>query len=149
MIVTSSDEMREFGKEVAGFLLQETSPKIVLLDGPLGAGKTELAKGIVEGLGVTELVTSPTFSIINQYSFGDIEIYHIDLYRIQTEDLHNLGIEELLEQRDAFVIVEWASLHPQLFDECYTVKLSMVEDEPSHRKLSLSELPNGESQWFR
>ena len=149
MIVTSSDEMREFGKKVAGFLLQETSPKIVLLDGPLGAGKTELAKGIVEGLGVTELVTSPTFSIVNQYSFGDIEIYHIDLYRIQSEELHNLGIEELLEQPDAIVIVEWASLHPQLFDECCTVKLSMVEDEPSHRKLSLSGLQSGVSQWSR
>ena len=141
--------MRVFGKEFAGWILREHSPNIVLLDGPLGAGKTELAKGIIEGLGISELVTSPTFSIINQYSTGNIEVYHIDLYRIESDDLFNLGIEELLEQDDAVIIVEWASLHPHLFDGHCAIEISLVEDEPLHRILSISGNAEGAIQCFQ
>ena len=149
MIVTSSAEMRVLGQKLAAWLLQQSSVNTVLLDGPLGAGKTELAKGIIEGLGIRELVTSPTFSIINQYSIKNIEVYHIDLYRVGEKDLLNLGIEDLLEQEDALVIVEWASLHPQLFDEHCAVEISLIDDEPLHRGINLSGTVDGTAQWLQ
>ena len=149
MIVTSSAEMRILGQKLAAWLLQESSANTVLLDGPLGAGKTELAKGIIGGLGIRELVTSPTFSIINHYSIKNIDVYHIDLYRIQEEDLLNLGIEELLDNDDSLVIVEWASLHPQLFDEHCAVEISLIDEEPLHRRINLSGTVDGTAQWLQ
>ncbi|MBL8215868.1 MAG: tRNA (adenosine(37)-N6)-threonylcarbamoyltransferase complex ATPase subunit type 1 TsaE [Bryobacterales bacterium] len=81
---------------------------LVYLIGDLGAGKTTLTKGIVEGLGAgrAEEVSSPTFTLIHEY--GDpVRVYHIDLYRLESaRELAGLGLEEILE-RDAVVIIEW------------------------------------------
>jgi tRNA threonylcarbamoyladenosine biosynthesis protein TsaE len=79
------------------------------LYGELGAGKTVFAKGLADGFGVNEAdeVTSPTFTLINQYS-GRVRIYHIDLYRIETGALDGLGLEEIFDDPNAAVIVEWA-----------------------------------------
>jgi tRNA threonylcarbamoyladenosine biosynthesis protein TsaE len=84
-------------------------PAHVLLYGDLGAGKTVFAKGLAEGFGVTDVneVSSPTFTLINQYS-GRVRIYHIDLYRIETGKLEGLGLEEIFDDPNAAVIVEWA-----------------------------------------
>ena len=84
-------------------------PAHVLLYGDLGAGKTVFAKGLAEGFGVIDVneVSSPTFTLINQYS-GRVRIYHIDLYRIETGKLEGLGLEEIFDDTNAAVIVEWA-----------------------------------------
>jgi tRNA threonylcarbamoyladenosine biosynthesis protein TsaE len=84
-------------------------PAHVLLYGDLGAGKTVFAKGLAEGFGVSDVneVSSPTFTLINQYS-GRVRIYHIDLYRIETGKLEGLGLEEIFDDPSAAVIVEWA-----------------------------------------
>ena len=82
------------------------SPCVVLLIGNLGAGKTTLAKGIVEGLGAAsrDEVSSPTFPLIHQYSKG---VYHIDLYRLETErEVATLGLDELFEE-NAVLLIEW------------------------------------------
>ena len=84
-------------------------PKLVLLRGNLGAGKTTLVKGIVEGFQAAsqEDVTSPTFTLIHEYRSASVEIYHIDLYRVDTQrELETLGIDDLFGPR-SLIIIEW------------------------------------------
>lgn len=80
---------------------------VVLLEGELGSGKTSFARGIAEGLGVRERVTSPTFTLLREYE-GRLPLYHLDAYRLEGPwDLYDLGLEEYLEGRGVLV-VEWA-----------------------------------------
>jgi len=86
---------------------------VVLLIGNLGAGKTTLAKGIVEGLGAAhpDEVSSPTFTLIHEYGAG---VYHIDLYRLDRADqVAGIGLDEILE-RQAVVLIEWGERFPEL-----------------------------------
>jgi tRNA threonylcarbamoyladenosine biosynthesis protein TsaE len=88
---------------------------VVLLIGNLGAGKTTLAKGIVEGLGAAppEDVSSPTFTLIHEYE-GARRVYHIDLYRLDTaEEVATLGLDDLFEQ-EAVTLIEWGERFPAL-----------------------------------
>jgi tRNA threonylcarbamoyladenosine biosynthesis protein TsaE len=87
-----------------------SAPRVVILRGELGAGKTTLVKGWVEALkaGTADEVTSPTFTLVHEYAGPQIKIYHLDLYRLETErELTTLGIEEMAAQPDAVVLVEW------------------------------------------
>ncbi len=106
MLSTSEQQTYKFAKELAAKL---KFPAHILLYGDLGAGKTIFAKGLAEGFGVADAseVTSPTFTLINQYS-GRVKIYHIDLYRIETGALVGLGLEEIFDETDAAIIIEWA-----------------------------------------
>src|SRR5215831_7351573 len=106
MISRSEEETYKIAADLAKSLRM---PAHVLLYGDLGAGKTLFAKGLAEGFGVSDVneVSSPTFTLINQYS-GRVRIYHIDLYRIETGRLEGLGLEEIFDDPDAAVIVEWA-----------------------------------------
>jgi len=100
----SEEETIALGRELARRLPR---PCLVLLSGNLGAGKTTLAKGLVEGLGAArqEEVSSPTFTLVHDYGAG---VFHIDLYRIESpRELAALGLEEILDRGDAVVLVEW------------------------------------------
>ena len=106
MISQSEQQTYAVAKELAH---KTKIPAHILLYGDLGAGKTVFAKGLADGFGVTDVddVSSPTFTLINQY-VGQVRIYHIDLYRIETGALDGLGLEEIFEDHNAAVIVEWA-----------------------------------------
>ncbi len=81
---------------------------ILALTGDLGAGKTSLVKGIALGLGINDPVTSPTFTLIQEHPGGRLPLYHVDLYRLDTEqDAINIGIEEYLGG-DGVTVIEWA-----------------------------------------
>ena len=80
---------------------------VLALVGPLGAGKTQLTRGLAEGAGATERVTSPTFKLVNEYA-GRVRLYHIDAYRIRgADDLAALGCDEFFDG-DGAAVVEWA-----------------------------------------
>ena len=82
--------------------------EIILLNGPLGAGKTILVKGIARALGIDEKdVTSPSFTLVNPHR-GRLLLYHIDLYRVEAGKLEGLGLEDIFDDPEAVVIVEWA-----------------------------------------
>jgi tRNA threonylcarbamoyladenosine biosynthesis protein TsaE len=100
----SAEETQELGRKLARRL---SPPCIILLEGELGAGKTTLVKGIVEGLGAArpEDVTSPTFALVHEYGAG--RVYHVDLYRIETvAELGTLGLDDILGG-NSIVLVEW------------------------------------------
>ena len=103
------------GERVAEMLLP--APKLVVLRGDLGAGKTTLVKGIAAALEAaeTEDVTSPTFTLVHEYVGPKVRLYHLDLYRLETErELLTLGLEEMAEQPDALVLVEWGEKFPSV-----------------------------------
>jgi tRNA threonylcarbamoyladenosine biosynthesis protein TsaE len=109
---SSEDETIALGRALAKSLKR---PSTVLLVGDLGAGKTTLTKGIVEGLGAAspEEVTSPTFTLVHDYGGG---VFHVDLYRLETErEAASLGLDDFFERDDAVVLVEWGERFPRLF----------------------------------
>jgi tRNA threonylcarbamoyladenosine biosynthesis protein TsaE len=93
------------------------APRLVVLRGDLGAGKTTLVKGIAAALGAAdpEDVTSPTFTLVHEYQGTKLRLYHLDLYRLETErELATLGLEEMIEALDALVLVEWGEKFPSV-----------------------------------
>ena len=109
----------EAGTLNLGELLTEllVAPKLVLLRGDLGAGKTTLVKGMAAALGAADAdgVTSPTFTLVHEYRGRRVRIYHLDLYRIETEaELENVGVWEIADAGDALVLVEWGERFPSL-----------------------------------
>ena len=96
------------GEMMAEMLLP--TPKLVVLRGDVGAGKTTLVKGIASSLGAAseDDVTSPTFTLVHEYAGPKVRVYHLDLYRLETEkELATLGIDEMAAEPDALVLVEW------------------------------------------
>src|ERR1044072_7322108 len=81
---------------------------VIGLSGDLGAGKTQLVKGLARGLGITERVHSPTFTLVNVYSGGRLPLFHLDLYRLETrEQILGAGLEEYLRP-NGIAVIEWA-----------------------------------------
>ena len=94
--------------EIAKWVLSSSKSKILLFDGPMGSGKTTLIKAMSEQLGVNDVTSSPTFSLVNEYlsDKGEV-IYHFDFYRIEIEDeAYDMGIEEYFENGD-WCFIEW------------------------------------------
>jgi tRNA threonylcarbamoyladenosine biosynthesis protein TsaE len=81
---------------------------VIGLIGDLGAGKTQLVRGFARGLGITERVHSPTFTLVNEYRGGRIPCYHLDLYRLETaEQIHAAGLEPYFQPADGVTLIEW------------------------------------------
>ena len=112
--IKNEQETRSFGKKLAA----ELAPGIVIaLTGDLGTGKTALTKSIAEGLGITEVITSPTFNIVKEYYSGRIPMYHFDVYRIgDIDEMYELGYEEYF-YGNGVCIVEWADLIEDIITE--------------------------------
>lgn len=110
-LLADSDATLALGREL-GQAAQ--AGDVIALVGDLGAGKTTLTQGIVDGLDYQQEVTSPTFSLVQQYLGGRLEVFHFDFYRVEGEhELLDLGWDDYLD-RQGLVIVEWPTLHPNL-----------------------------------
>lgn len=112
----------------AEFASELGAGSVVALVGGLGMGKTHFAKGLLRGLASEDIVTSPTFSLLQEYLGGRLPVYHFDLYRLEAEEeVLRLGWDDYLDE-EGIVIAEWADLFPSLFPE-HTVWLTIKEDE--------------------
>jgi len=138
LLTESANETRS----VAAALAERARPgDLVLLNGPLGAGKTEFAKGFAAGLGVSadEPVVSPTFVLMRQYA-GRLRLDHADLYRVGgASEVFELGLLEDADARDGVRLVEWAERFPALWPpEAVVVTLEYSEDAPSRRRVRVA-----------
>ena len=124
----SAEETIAYGRSLAAEL---SPPLLILLRGDLGAGKTTLVKGIAEGFAAARAddVTSPTFTLIHEYRSPRANLYHIDLYRIDTErELETIALDDLLAP-DSILLVEWGEKFPRLLrDRDIEITLERVGD---------------------
>lgn len=137
----SEDETIELGKKFAQFL---NLKDIVVFQGDLGAGKTEFIKGICDFFSVEDIVTSPTFAIINQYHASkeenDFLIYHIDLYRIKNEnELEEIGFTECLNDNDSIKLIEWPqNAGNMIYHFNYLIKIDIDDKNEDLRYITVS-----------
>lgn len=107
------------------------TPVVIYLKGDLGTGKTHLSKGIAEGLAIEEDVTSPTFTLINEYSTKNINLYHLDVYRLPNlNSVLDLGIEDFVSNQNSVTIIEWAEKleNYNLFDNFIDINVMYNKD---------------------
>ena len=132
----SPEETIALGRELASLL---APPKIVVLRGDLGAGKTTLVKGIAEGFKAASHgdVTSPTFTLIHEYRGPAATVYHIDLYRIDTpRELETLGLDDLMTD-NSVLLIEWGEKFPR-FERDRDVEIALQRISENQRKIRLT-----------
>lgn len=137
-IISNSElETAAAGRELAKHL---NAGSCVALSGDLGAGKTAFVRGLAEGLGLRARVTSPTFTIVNEY-LGGIPLFHFDMYRLKGEDeLFEIGWDDYLE-RGGIIAAEWSENAPNAFPED-TVRVHISKTGESSRQIDI-EYPGG------
>ncbi len=131
----SEAETESIAKDLASTLRRGD---VLALSGYLGAGKTAFTRGLARGLGITDMVTSPTFTIVNEYS-GDIPLFHFDMYRLSSEEeLFELGWDDYLD-RGGIVVVEWSENIPEAFEK-NTIRVDIEKTGETERVITI-ELP--------
>jgi tRNA threonylcarbamoyladenosine biosynthesis protein TsaE len=126
LTIPSISELSSAAESILNF---SDSNKILLFYGDMGAGKTTLIKAICERLGVTDMVTSPTFSIVNEYVGAENKIYHFDFYRLKNQaEALDMGYEEYFYS-DAWCFIEWPEKIPDLLPESFvSINIKMMAD---------------------
>ena len=123
----------EFGKTLIG-------GDVILLSGNLGVGKTTFTQGVAKALGVTDDVTSPTFTIMQQYIINDhktaTDLIHIDTYRVQEEmDLINIGAQDYIGNKDMITIIEWPDKLKELIENAQLKKVEILHTKDPDRRI--------------
>jgi tRNA threonylcarbamoyladenosine biosynthesis protein TsaE len=131
---TTADETRDLGAALAPCLVAHD---VVVLTGELGAGKTTLVQGIARGLGATEHVASPTFTLVREYTSGRVPLAHVDLFRLDREqDVIDLALDEL-EDGERVLLVEWGDpVAGLLADE--RLRIELTADPDDVRRIAVS-----------
>ncbi len=111
---------------------------IVLLQGPIGAGKTSFVQGIAKGLSITEDITSPTFALSHHYNSGKIPLIHLDLYRLENsliaKELFIAEEEEAIENK-AILVIEWPELIQPIINNFWKIEISYAENYGRNYKI--------------
>ena len=127
MFLKNTSETISFGKD----FVRNLKPKsIVILKGPIGAGKTSFVQGIGQGLCIEEVITSPTFALSHHYESGSIYLIHMDLYRIENSlSARQLFLEEEeeLEQNNGIMVIEWPEKIISIVEEYWLIEINYSE----------------------
>ena len=132
----SAEETIAFGRTLAETL---APPKLVVLRGVLGSGKTTLVKGIAEAFDAAseEDVTSPTFTLVHEYRSPRVNVYHIDLYRVDTQrELETLGLDDLIAE-NSVLLIEWGEKFPR-FERERDVEIVLERVGESERRIRIT-----------
>jgi tRNA threonylcarbamoyladenosine biosynthesis protein TsaE len=122
---------------------------ILLLEGTLGSGKTSLVQGLAQGLGITEPVVSPTFTLVNEYHDGRLPLYHFDLYRLNPVDVAKLYLDLYWEDSDyplGIVALEWPDRLPQWPTPALHLSLTITDDD--RRRAHLRPIGEPAAAWL-
>lgn len=138
-----AEETFALGKEIGK---AAKAGDIYALYGDLGAGKTVLAKGIAKGLGIEDVVSSPTFTIVREYDGGRLKLYHFDVYRIgDISEMEDVGYEETF-YGDGVCVIEWAELIEDLLPQnTVRIRMEQAPDESLDARRITITGPNGET----
>lgn len=130
----SADETQALGKKLAESL---RPGDVIAYFGDLGAGKTAFTRGVAEGLGVSEQVTSPTYTIVNEYLSGRLPLFHFDMYRLGSSDeLFDIGWEDYLA-RGGVCAVEWSENVEDALQDAIRVTIEKDPVEPDTRRITI------------
>lgn len=141
LVTNSPEETVNLGMRIGSYLRKGD---ILALQGSLAAGKTTITKGIAAALGITESVTSPTFTLISEY-YGKMTLYHMDVYRLDsTEDFINLGVEEML-YGDGVCVIEWSEKVMKELPE-KTIRILLETATDGSRNITIDNWPYGDLQ---
>ncbi len=134
LTINSTDDLHSVAHE---FLNAIGEHRLVAFFGKMGVGKTTFIKAICEVLGVTDVVNSPTFSIINEYDYEGERIFHFDFYRLKkAEEAYDFGIEEYFAS-GCFCLMEWSeNIESILPDEC--LRVTIIENKNGSRNVSFN-----------
>ncbi len=131
--ITHSPGQTEAVGTALGKILQPGD--VIAYLGDLGAGKTAFTRGLARGLGATDMVTSPTYTIVNEYLSGRLPLFHFDMYRLaSSDDLWDIGWEDYLD-RGGVCAVEWSENVADALENAITVKIEKISDES--RKITI------------
>lgn len=131
----SADETQALGARLAARL---QPGDVLAYYGDLGAGKTALTRGIAQGLGVQDCVTSPTYTIVNEYLSGRLPLFHFDMYRLSSsEELFDIGWEDYLA-RGGVCAVEWSENVDDALQDAVRVSIEKDPDEPDTRHITIT-----------
>jgi len=125
-ITNSPEETEKVGQRLGSVLQPGT---ILAYEGDLGAGKTAFTRGLARGLGATESVTSPTYTIVNEYLSGRLPLFHFDMYRLaSSDDLWDIGWEDYLE-RGGVCAVEWSENVRDAMEDAIVVRIEKTGED--------------------
>ena len=137
----SADETQALGQKLASRL---APGDVIAYFGDLGAGKTAFTRGLAQGLGITDPVTSPTYTIVNEYLSGRIPLFHFDMYRLSSSDeLFDIGWEDYLSRGGACA-VEWSENVEDALQDAIRVTIEKDADEPDTRHITITGGPRFE-----
>ena len=137
----SADETQALGQKLASRL---APGDVIAYFGDLGAGKTAFTRGLAQGLGITDPVTSPTYTIVNEYLSGRIPLFHFDMYRLSSSDeLFDTGWEDYLS-RGGVCAVEWSENVEDALQDAIRVTIEKDADEPDTRHITITGGPRFE-----
>ena len=137
----SADETQALGQKLARCL---APGDVIAYFGDLGAGKTAFTRGLAQGLGITDPVTSPTYTIVNEYLSGRIPLFHFDMYRLSSSDeLFDIGWEDYLS-RGGVCAVEWSENVADALQDAIRVTIEKDADEPDTRHITITGGPRFE-----
>ena len=137
----SADETQALGQKLASRL---APGDVIAYFGDLGAGKTAFTRGLAQGLGITDPVTSPTYTIVNEYLSGRIPLFHFDMYRLSSSDeLFDIGWEDYLS-RGGVCAVEWSENVEDALQDAIRVTIEKDADEPDTCHITITGGPRFE-----